>query len=155
MRSRCLHRRTNVTNKISSIITMVMMVTIWLLGTGSGERRGRGHRSPPVPGARLQRGSCLPVTHPPNPGQPAVTLHCRDEWQMVLSLDGKRTGSGPPAGLCETVRADGLTWSPCPALPDLMVCTAAWSRPSPSLGRDEGASAKLSEDKEDPGHLGS
>lgn len=88
------------------------MITIWLLGTGSGERRGRGHRSPPVPGARLQRDSCLPVTHPPTPGQPAVTLHCRIEWQMVLSLEGRGTGSGPPAGLCETVRADGLRWSP-------------------------------------------
>ena len=145
--------KTNVTNKSSSTIT-IAMITVWLLGSGSGERRGRGHRSLPVPGARLQRGRCLPVTHAPTPGQPAVTPHCRDEWQMVLSLEGRRTGSGPPAGLCEAVRADGLRWSPCHALPELMVCAVAWSRPSPFLGRDEGVSAKLSEDKEDPGHLG-
>lgn len=69
-----------------------MMITIWVLGSGSGEGRARGHRSPLVPGARLQRASCLPVTQPSTPGQPAVTLHCRDEWQTVLSLEGRRTG---------------------------------------------------------------
>ena len=119
---RCLYqcRRTNVTNKSSSTIT-IAMITIWLLGTGSGERRGRGHRSLPVPGARLQRGRCLPVTHAPTPGQPAVTPHCRDEWQMVLSLEGRRTGSRPPAGLCETVGhmdSDG---------PLAMHCHNSWS----------------------------
>ena len=81
----------------------------------------------------------------------------------IAEMSGKRCyhwreggpGSGPPAGLCETMRADGLRRCPCHVLPDLMVCSVARSRPSPSLGRDEGALAKLPEDKEDLDHLGS
>ena len=124
---------------------------------GHGLWGQKGKRSQKSSGPRCQapEGQLSTRHPPPTLGQPAVTLYCRDEWQMVLSLEGRRTGSEPPAGLCEAVRADGLRWSPCHVLPDLMVCAAAWSRPSPSLGRDEGASAKLSEDKEDPGHLGS
>ena len=73
----------------------------------------------------------------------------------VLSLEGRGPGFRPPVGLCEAMGADGLRWSPCHGLPDLMAWTRAWSRPSPSLDRDEGASARLSEDKENLGHLGS
>ena len=45
--------------------------------------------------------------------------------------------------------------APCHVLRNLMVWTMACSGSSPFLGRDEGVSAKLSEDKEDLGHLGS
>ena len=75
------------------------------LVVGHGLWGEKGERSQKSSGPRCQApegplSTCHPPTHP---GQPAVTLHCRDEWQMVLSLEGRRTGSRPPAGLCETV----------------------------------------------------